>query len=44
MKLVLKFNDLIKLYTTELDYDNIVAFAKKEFDIKSSSLELSFLD
>lgn len=44
MKIVLKFNDAIKLYTSGLDYEEIVNYAKKEFNIKSSSLELSFLD
>ena len=44
MKLVLKFYEMIRLYSTTLQFGTIAAFARKEFNIKSTSLQLSFLD
>lgn len=44
MKLVLKHNDSIKLYSLALDYDTLVHFICKEFRIRREDLELSFLD
>lgn len=44
MKLVLKFKEEVKLYTSALDYEEIVNFACKEFNIAPESLHISFLD
>lgn len=44
MKLVLKFQEEVKLYTSNLEYDDIVAFICKEFNITPESLHISFLD
>jgi hypothetical protein len=44
MRLVLKYNDDIKLLVDTIDYDSIVDFANTEFNIRPDSLELSFLD
>lgn len=44
MKLVLKYNDDVKLFTNSLDFDQIVSFACKEFNIRPDSLHISFLD
>ena len=44
MKLVLKYNEDIKLFSKPIDYDSIVAFVLQEYCIDPASLELSFLD
>lgn len=44
MKLVLKYNEDIKLFSKPIDYDSIVAFVVEEYSIDPATLELSFLD
>lgn len=44
MKLVLKYNDDIKLFSKPIDYASIVAFVVEEYSIDPATLELSFLD
>lgn len=44
MKLVLKYNEDIKLFSRPIDYDSIVAFVTEEYAIDPATLELSFLD
>ena len=44
MKLVLKYNEDIKLFSKPIDYDSIVAFVLAEYSIDPTTLELSFLD
>lgn len=44
MKLVLKYNEDIKLFSKPIDYDGIVAFVLEEYAIDPATLELSFLD
>jgi hypothetical protein len=44
MKLVLKFQEEVKLFTGSLEYDDVVAFICREFNIVPPSLHISFLD
>lgn len=44
MKLVLKFKEEVKLYSSTLNYDDIVVFVCREFSIDPSTLHISFLD
>lgn len=44
MKLVLNFKDVPKLYNDSFQYDLILAFVIREFNIKSETVNLSFVD
>jgi hypothetical protein len=44
MKLVLKFNDITKLYADELDFAQIVAFIEREINLEAESITISYID
>jgi len=44
MKLVIKYNEILKLYTEDLSYNVLIDFIEKEFNLKRSELSISFID
>lgn len=44
MKLVLTFKDAVKLYSDSFQYDLILGFVIREFNIKGDTVSLTFVD
>ena len=44
MKLVLKYNTTIKLYTEEIEYQMLLNFVQKELNLEKDTIALTFTD
>ena len=44
MKIALKFSTQTKIYNGDIDYQQIVNFSNKEFNLKNGTYTLTFLD
>jgi hypothetical protein len=44
MKLLLKREEEMKLFTKELTYNGLIAFIEQEFQIEPQSIEITFID
>ena len=44
MKIALKFGTQTKIYNGDIDYQQIVNFSNKEFNLKNGTYTLTFLD
>ena len=44
MKLVLKYNSTIKLYTEEIEYQMLLNFVQKELNLEKDTIALTFTD
>lgn len=44
MKLVLKWKEEIKLFTSELNYEALVSFIGAEYGLKDDGIEITYVD
>ena len=44
MKLVLKHNSNIKLYTDEMEYQKLLTFVQREMNLEIESISMSYVD
>jgi hypothetical protein len=44
MKLVLKYEEDVRLYSEELTYHRLLAFVEREFPIEGQNIEITFTD